>query len=1283
MRTLKKVPYCLAILLLISVSLNAQQLTLSTGPDWKDALLLHSLKPAESYMATTNYNNYPRISAAQWTHSGYRITYRSLMRFELSAIPAGAVVQSATLYLNSDPAYTSGELSNSPLSGSNAIYFQRVTSPWNTTTVTWNTQPSTTTANRVWAGPSAPATENRQVTLTAFIQDMVNNPAANHGIMMVLENELYFRSRHYASTNHSNSALHPRLVVNYTVTDPLKQRMDYIFGGLNQTEINTGILTDYGADLADHTLFDGVIRTNNEMDMNSWRALYASLLSSVINPSSNLIHLRTINERLQAYHAGYDRNNPAVDLPSLFISYQTLREDAVSENLISINNDRLADVPGRSQSPYITKYAFAASPSRGYDEDGVVTFNWRNLLFVSSSSKTISSFQIDFDDGSGYRTVSSDVPNEIEYTTSGKKNLKFKITFTDASVYNSHAAFTVLSVSSSSRSSGQARYDGTGAQEYIFPRDSDPDCPEAFPDPEAWQGTIYGATVTVEYGTIGMRPAPGCNNLQFIRPFIVIEGYDASKFNELEVPPWGYDDFIFLTTNGAINVDSDPFTAGVQFFGDRLEAAGYDLIFVDFNEGTGDIIRNALLVENIIRWVNAHKIINPVTGAREENVVLGQSMGGLVARYAVCDLERRWSTDPANNPHHEVRLLVTQDAPHRGANVPLGFQAMINDLAPYRLTKIGLATYGVIGGIVGSLIEMRDIVPVLDQADQLLDEPASQQMLMVQDGRNNVFLDGVYRNMITFAAGYIPSFDLRALANGSECGIGQLLQPGGELFYADANLYVNRLAYVVASTLIGAGAGAINPGLGAVVLSSLYVLVPLTGKNWKTKFIVRSTPTSGTNQAFYGNISFEKKVLFVIPVNINLFSSTRNSGAGALPWDSAPGGYYSLRDIQATVPGTSINVWPIVDINLTVRLEQLFNFVPTVSALDVITNPVTQPALSSPYTGGNNATFPSRFANFLTQERDGAEPVGSINNSRHIQFTARNASWLLDIMNGNNPVVNCSYLCSGTSTSPFITGPNEICAENAAYTLNNPSGAANFTWARSTNLNYISGQGTTMYTVSRSTNGDGFVQVVLGGGCGNSDPFPKNITVGGVGYSSSDYPVTGPSSVCTNQNAYYSTNDLPLATNYSWFWPNDWQYSGGQGTRFLDLYVASTSTSGGIGVRVATACDPGGSPATIFTSVSSCGSFIMAAYPNPAQDELIIEPSSEGLTNQSTEISNYSNEALLFDAKLYDASGELQKTGNSKEGKIILKINDLPDGQYFLHITTDLETVASQIIIKR
>ena len=102
----------LLVLLLSSIQQIFGQVTITTGPDWKDALLLKSLKPSEASMQTTNYGTYPRLASTAWTHSGYQITYRSLMRFELGSIPPGGTVQSATLYLYSDPTYTSGEATN-------------------------------------------------------------------------------------------------------------------------------------------------------------------------------------------------------------------------------------------------------------------------------------------------------------------------------------------------------------------------------------------------------------------------------------------------------------------------------------------------------------------------------------------------------------------------------------------------------------------------------------------------------------------------------------------------------------------------------------------------------------------------------------------------------------------------------------------------------------------------------------------------------------------------------------------------------------------------------------------------------------------------------------------------------------------------------------------------------------------------------------------------------------------------------------------------------------------
>jgi hypothetical protein len=77
-------------------------ITIGTGSDWTDATLIKSLKSSESNMANTNYNTYPRIAATAWSHSSSLATYRNLLKFDLTGIPVGTTIQSATLQLYSD-----------------------------------------------------------------------------------------------------------------------------------------------------------------------------------------------------------------------------------------------------------------------------------------------------------------------------------------------------------------------------------------------------------------------------------------------------------------------------------------------------------------------------------------------------------------------------------------------------------------------------------------------------------------------------------------------------------------------------------------------------------------------------------------------------------------------------------------------------------------------------------------------------------------------------------------------------------------------------------------------------------------------------------------------------------------------------------------------------------------------------------------------------------------------------------------------------------------------------
>jgi hypothetical protein len=207
----------LVLFCLLTIFTQAQQTITISGQDIQDVALVLDTRSGKEYVANTNYGTYPRITATAWTNSNSNVFQRTLFSFNLLAIPIKSTVQSATLYLYSDPAYSSSSAaeSNSQLSGSNAVYLEQLIGPWDQSIVTWNSQPSTTTTGRIYITPSTSTTENRQVNLTSLVQAWVNDPGSNYGLKMYLENEVKYRARNYASTDHSNTALRPKLIITY------------------------------------------------------------------------------------------------------------------------------------------------------------------------------------------------------------------------------------------------------------------------------------------------------------------------------------------------------------------------------------------------------------------------------------------------------------------------------------------------------------------------------------------------------------------------------------------------------------------------------------------------------------------------------------------------------------------------------------------------------------------------------------------------------------------------------------------------------------------------------------------------------------------------------------------------------------------------------------------------------------------------------------------------------------------------------------------------------------
>jgi hypothetical protein len=89
-------------------------------------------------------------------------------------------------------------------------------------------------------------------------------------------------------------------------------------------------------------------------------------------------------------------------------------------------------------------------------------------------------------------------------------------------------------------------------------------------------------------------------NKKFVRPLIIAEGYDACKV-------LGTPDITIANIPTAMR--------------DELKK-GYDIIYLNYEDGVDDILHNAKLLEEAIELVNANKILNPLTGQFEQTLVL-------------------------------------------------------------------------------------------------------------------------------------------------------------------------------------------------------------------------------------------------------------------------------------------------------------------------------------------------------------------------------------------------------------------------------------------------------------------------------------------------------------------------------------------------------------------------------------------------------------------------------------------------------------------------------------
>jgi len=269
-------------------------------------------------------------------------------------------------------------------------------------------------------------------------------------------------------------------------------------------------------------------------------------------------------------------------------------------------------------------------------------------LYFTNNDRMVN-FEIDFGDGRGFRPLATDRVVLVDYPDMEDDFKHFEIV-----------------VRCSER--GSSNYHGPIAKtQYLLQKKAPSDLELELSElPQRTCNTSYiaegDARIHVRYGIQNK------DNEEIRHPVIFIEGFDLDRDpfdNRFGDVNWNT-----LMTGLSFDENGDSTRTNlndIKFFTERLHQKNFDLIFIDFKDATRSMFDNGQTVIRVLQWVQQNKV------GDDGISVFGASLGGLIARYAIRQME-------IEGCDHCVKLNCSFDSPHQGAMVPMGVQYAVEFL---------------------------------------------------------------------------------------------------------------------------------------------------------------------------------------------------------------------------------------------------------------------------------------------------------------------------------------------------------------------------------------------------------------------------------------------------------------------------------------------------------------------------------------------------------------------------------------------------------------------------
>lgn len=509
------------------------------------------------------------------------------------------------------------------------------------------------------------------------------------------------------------------------------------YSELDTNNITTGILYDKSIPFSKIERFDGE-NLDFVCSQALWQQMYFELQYAKNTPDTSWANsLDFIFGRKNEFTSG-----KLIPIYLLNFDYNKIKENAFDDGLLFLKDDKILENSNKNISPYTTNKAFAATPYKEttyYGNDFSFIFN--NNFLYSNTNEEIIEIWADFDDYLGLRQVNKYEKIPISYSEIGAKIITIKAITENQDTLSTKFEFNVKDFDIPHYDLIRFQTDETTGTTRWF-------CPLDY----TYYNTLAGALLN--------SPC----RFTLLEEHICHSGGDLYHFKSTVTPD--VPERILLVVEG-FDVSDNMFAEELygdvfnrQKFADCALENNYDIFILNFDLPTDDIELNAILVENVIDY------LNEIKPNKTELIVAGGSMGGLVTRYALTTMEQKGKDT-------QTRLWFSFDSPQGGGNIPLGLQYWLDELS-----------------------SSFTLPPLSYRLDRLCD-PAAKQMLIYH------FLD--YPNTAPERISFIQDIDNLgypvtcrnvAITNGASDGTNQGYSDGSEIMQITWKMPARRRRYL-------------------------------------------------------------------------------------------------------------------------------------------------------------------------------------------------------------------------------------------------------------------------------------------------------------------------------------------------------------------------------------------------------------------------------------------------------------------------------------------------------